>query len=84
MEHPKKKVVRLTLILHDDTSNFVQPRKQPLDVPAPLVSLPPTSTLGRPLSILKMRSLKQNGNRHDLCSLAVLRLSLHPVGYTGR
>jgi hypothetical protein len=84
MEHAQKKVVGSTFLMHDDTSNFVQPHKQLLDFPAPLVSLPPTSTLGRPLSILKMRSLKQNGNRHDLCSLAVLRLSLHPVGYTGR
>jgi hypothetical protein len=56
MEHAQKKVVGLTFLMHDDTSNFVQPHKQLLDFPAPLVSLPPTSTLGRPLSILKMRS----------------------------
>ena len=36
------------------------------------------------LHVLSRSPRKQNGNRHDLCSLAVLRLSLDPVGYTGR
>ncbi len=53
MEHPKK-VFGVTFISHDQTSEVLQPGKKPLDFPAPLVSLQPTSILARVLSIPTM------------------------------
>ena len=55
MEHPKK-VLGVTFISHDQTSEVLQPGKKPLDLPAPMVSLQPTSILGRVLSIPTMWS----------------------------
>ena len=55
MEHPKK-VLGVTFISHDQTSKVLQPSKKPLDFPPPLVSLQPTSILGRVLSTPTMWS----------------------------
>jgi hypothetical protein len=53
MEHPKK-ILGVTFISHDQTSEVLQPGKKPLDFPAPLVPLQPTSILGPVLSIPTM------------------------------
>jgi hypothetical protein len=55
MEHPKK-LLGVTFISHDQASKVLQPSKKPLDFPTPLVSLQPTSILGRVLSIPTMWS----------------------------
>ena len=55
MEHPKK-VLGVRFKSHDQTSKVLQPSKKPLDLPAPLVSIQPTSILGRVLSIPTMWS----------------------------
>src|SRR5712691_4214868 len=78
MEHPEK-VLGVTFISHDQTSEVLQPGKKPLDFPAPLVSLQATFILGRVLSIPTMWGDELQPvticNRHDLCSLAAFRLS---------
>jgi hypothetical protein len=66
MEHPKK-VLSVTFISHGQTSKVLQPSKKLLDFPAPLVSLQPTSILGRFLSIPTMWGDEFNAVASQLC-----------------
>jgi hypothetical protein len=75
MEHPKK-VLGVTFISHDQTSEVLQPGKKPLDFPAPLVSLQPTSILGRVLSIPTMWGDEFNAVASQLCVEAVRVVSV--------
>jgi hypothetical protein len=75
MEHPKK-VLSVTFISHDQTSEVLQPSKKPLDFPAPLVSLQPTSILARVLSIPTMWGDEFNAVASQLCVEAVRVVSV--------
>ena len=52
LEHPEK-VFCVTFIPNDQTPEVLQPGKKPLDFPAPLVSLQPTSILGTGRAFLR-------------------------------
>jgi hypothetical protein len=75
MEHPKK-VLGVTFISHDQTSEILQPGKKPLDFPAPLISLQPTFILGRVLSIPTMWGDELNAVESQLSVEAVRVVSV--------
>jgi len=58
MKHPKK-VLGVTFIVHDQTSEVLEPSQKPLDFRAPLVSLQPTSMGQRGHDIRPMPGLPE-------------------------